>query len=255
MRGGAYIPRACHGAVIGGSLLLLVSCADLPFSARHRGSVVQVVQTSPGTGLEPPRVQALGTAWVLDEAGWLVGCAHSILQGVGSTVEVRSSRGEFRAEVVAIHPELDLALMRCDEPGPWIGLPLAIRDARDGESLGILGFSKRATRRSDPDSSFGVVLDASARAQLEARGVPWKYERLLASDALVTDGWSGAPMLNELGEVVGMLVLASGPPGTMGRGFGLPLSAIHPVLVRWRERFGFYVRDWMLPRDGSNAAG
>jgi molecular chaperone DnaK len=58
---------------------------------------------------------------------------------------------------------------------------------------------------------------------------PERDLRLFKTDIALDAGHSGGPLLNELGEVVGVLTI---PPGRAGAGFAVTADAVHPLLAR-----------------------
>ena len=66
------------------------------------------------------------------------------------------------------------------------------------------------------------------------RGVALHRE-LLDTGAAIAEGWSGGPVLDERGAVVGLLVLADGRRGKSGVGFALRLEALREALADFED--------------------
>lgn len=95
-----------------------------------------------------------------------------------------------RGQTMAVHPELDLALVKFDDLYSD-GLPIATEPSRLGTEIGLLGFP-------DPD-----VLSGSLKF---TRGVVTEADSAhrIMFDALATQGNSGGPILDATGQVVGV---------------------------------------------------
>jgi serine protease Do len=120
--------------------------------------------------------------------------------GTSSRVSVVASTGRaFRAQVVARDPELDLAAVHAELEVPAV-LPVAETDAGLGDHV----FAIRA-QLTGPRAAEGLVVEQRALGA----------DFLLATSVQVERGNSGGPLVNDRGEVVGIMIRSSSErPGT-----------------------------------------
>lgn len=113
--------------------------------------------------------------------------------------EITGDISQHPAEVIAIDPSLDLALLKVSqmEGSRGVQLPLRIDRTQEGENILILGTPARypVTFTISP----GVVLSAD---QVTCDG----YPEMITSDAVPFKGMSGGPAIDMRGLVSGILV-------------------------------------------------
>ena len=122
----------------------------------------------------------------------------------------------FAATVVDGHDTLDLAYLAIDSDTQFLPIALGDSDAvRVGETVIIIGFPIAAELGVEPTVSQGIV---SA-----------KRDGLVQTDAPVDPGNSGGPMLDQFGNVVGVVVSRieqSGGSDIAGIGFAIPINEV-----------------------------
>ncbi len=157
-----------------------------------------------------------GTGFIVNSEGLIVTNLH-VVSGMRS-MGVRLASGEsFIAQSAGLHPDLDLAYLKIESDSPF--KPIAIGDSdnlRVGESVIVIGFPIADILGSEPTVSQGIV---SAR---RAGGI-------LQTDAPVNPGNSGGPMLDQFGNVVGVItsrIEGAGGRNISGVGFAIPVNEV-----------------------------
>ena len=179
-------------------------------------------------------VQAAGTGFIIDKAGYILTNNHVV---EGATKIVVSLYGEdddqeYEARVVGRDPLTDSALIELTEkpdhtlpevkfgdsgqifPGDWvmaIGNPFGLANT---VSVGIISAIERP---------FPV---SEGRSQ-----------QVLQTDAAINPGNSGGPLLNLRGEVVGIntaIISGSQQQGNVGIGFAIPINVVRELLPQLR---------------------
>lgn len=157
-----------------------------------------------------------GTGFCVGDGSWVVTCYHVVSVHVGGDKDLPVAHvlvlspwsGEaVKAEVVATDPKADLALLKLDQMH-WPALPVASAEAFQPEKLAsekelftIAGYGQTSTEiESDPE-----IHVMSTHAELLAAAQ--KVERqvlLFAPTPGAGPGWSGGPVVNGHGLVVGI---------------------------------------------------
>ena len=129
---------------------------------------------------------------------------------------------EYRARVVGIDPETDLAVIKIDPNSPLVPVTIGNSDAvQVGDWAVAIG------------SPFG--LEASVTAGIVSAlgrdiGGALQLQRFIQTDAAINPGNSGGPLLNIRGEVIGVnTMIATQSGGYQGIGFALPINMVARV--------------------------
>ena len=114
-------------------------------------------------------------------------------------------------------------------------LELGELSPESGAELWAVGYPLGSRGEEDARVSAGRASDSAREAVLEVRGEARLYRELLDTGAAIAEGWSGGPVLNADGAVVGMLVLADGRRGKSGIGYALRLAALREALADFED--------------------
>ena len=162
-------------------------------------------------------------------------------------ITVRFSDGlELTGVVIDTDPRRDLAILKIDPPED---IPVAqMGDSRDiliGEWVIALG-SPFGFMIQDPQPSVSVgVVSAVGRSFITTSEGRLRYfPSTIQTDAAINPGNSGGPLVNTLGEVVGInsFILSQGG-GSVGIGFAIPINQAKEALEQVRT-YGHIRRTW-----------
>jgi putative serine protease PepD len=225
----AYAAVAVAVAAIGVAAVLLLT---------RESEEERVAAVVGGVGPSTVRVEArsvgtrsgLGSGWVLDrEAGLLVTAAHVVNAGQ------RFFAAGAEAEVVGVAPCEDLAVLRV--PGGLDGAELALAGADQGETVLAFGFPETAEDGEPASSTRGVVAAPHATFPDPASDVP-AYENAIRTDTALDPGFSGGPLVDLDGRVVGVNAAArttgAGDRPIQGASYAVAAARARPVLERLR---------------------
>jgi len=168
--------------------------------------------------------ESMGTGLVLTADGEIVTNAHVV--GDAKTVHVRlNGESEPReAAVVIADPTRDLALLRVNASGLHPATFASPNDVRIGDEVLAIGYALDLD--GDPTVTLGIVssLDRTLATDTGA------LKGLIQTDAAISSGNSGGPLVNALGRVVGINTLVSSSEnGATANGLGFAISAAELV--------------------------
>jgi serine protease Do len=171
----------------------------------------------------PFRQEQSGTGFVVDKNGYIITNNHVIAKVDHIKVKLHNGdTGEYRARVIGVDPETDLAVIKIDPRDPLVPVTIGNSDAvQVGDWAVAIG------------SPFG--LDASVTAGIVSAlgrdiGGALQLQRFIQTDAAINPGNSGGPLLNIRGEVIGVnTMIATQSGGYQGIGFALPINMVARV--------------------------
>jgi serine protease Do len=240
--------RAAETAVAGAALqdsrrTALVAAAERVAPAVVSVNVVRRERVVPRTLWEemmlPPGAQretaGIGSGFVISGDGLVITNEHVVRAATQVVLTLPDGR-EFEAEVVGADEVSDLALLRMRIPRGEAPLPVAPLGNSDGLMIGEwvvaignpFGF---LLSNPEPSVSAGVV-SAVGRNILGGGGAGGRSFALdmIQTDASINPGNSGGPLVNALGEVVGVnSAILSSTGGNEGLGFAIPVNRARRV--------------------------
>jgi S1-C subfamily serine protease len=173
----------------------------------------------------------LGTGWVLDhDDETLVTAAHVVNRGERFYVD------DAQATVVGVAPCEDLAVLRVD--GGLRGRTLTLGDAGQGATVLAFGFPETAEDGEPASSTRGVVSAADSPFRDPAPDVP-AYPDAIRTDTALDPGFSGGPLVDLDGHVVGINAAArtrgSDDRPLQGANYAIAADRARPVLDTLRR--------------------
>ncbi len=188
--------------------------------------------------LRGDRRTATGSGWVLDaKRGLVVTAAHVVNEGVRYRLAVD---GQVRpAELVGSAPCEDLALLRVDGAAGLRDAPLGKgADLEQGETVVALGYAARAAATDEVTSTRGVVSAVSATFRDPSPDVPG-YREAVQTDTALDPGYSGGPLADLDGRIVGVNAAArtTGSDGRplQGQNYAIGIDRARQVLAELRR--------------------
>ena len=174
-----------------------------------------------------------GTGVVIDSTGLVITNAH-VAAPEGPGIEVQkiwvSFAEEFggarlEAKLLNAAPEWDLALLKIEAPGPFRSVPL-------GSSKGLLKGEKviaiGTPFGNDHSITSGILSGYHRNITVRTPSGSKEMPGLLQTDAAINPGNSGGPLLNSLGELVG--INSATMEAADGIGFAIPVDRVSEIL-------------------------
>lgn len=170
-------------------------------------------------------IKSLGSGVIVDPKGYIVTNAHVVNNATKIRVTLPDNRS-FDADIVGIDPDRDLALLKISGEN----LPAATLGNSDDLLIGEwaiaignpFGF---LIEDAQPTVTVGVI-SALHRDIKSGRGEA-VFTDMIQTDAAINPGNSGGPLVNALGEVIGInTFIFSHAGGSEGIGFARPINEV-----------------------------
>ncbi|NWF90007.1 MAG: trypsin-like peptidase domain-containing protein [Ignavibacteriaceae bacterium] len=187
-------------------------------------------------GTYSQKVKGLGSGFIISEDGYILTNDH--VAGNASEVTITMTNGKhYNAKIVGSDPVTDICLLKIDEDNlPFIQLGNS-DDIIIGEWVIALGNPFGLFEINDkPTVTVGVI--SATGMNLEPINNRY-YLNMIQTDAAINGGNSGGPLVNSLGQVVGMNTLiftgGSGSQGNIGLGFAIPINKVKRIIDELKE--------------------
>jgi S1-C subfamily serine protease len=175
------------------------------------------------------RQQSLGSGFVVDKAGHVVTNYH-VIEGAKQVSVSFSNGSSMKATVVGSDPSSDLAVLKVDASSRALTpLPLGNSDQIEvGDPVVAIGNPFGLDRT----VTAGIV-SAIQRAISSPNG--YTIDHVIQTDAAINHGNSGGPLLNGLGQVIGVnsqIETGTTATGNVGVGFAIPSNTVKTVMAQ-----------------------
>lgn len=165
-----------------------------------------------------------GSGFIIDAAGFIL-TNHHVIEGADRVTVTLGDGRVLRATVVGIDPAIDVALLQVSAPGVLPVAPLGDSDAlRVGEWVCAIGNPLGYVH----SVTVGVV------SFLGRKLYDQSLDAYIQTDAAISFGNSGGPLINSRGQVVGMTTAVSSQASNIG--FAVPINQVIGILPQLRER-------------------
>jgi serine protease Do len=169
----------------------------------------------------------LGSGFIIDAAGVVVTNAH-VVAGASSVVVAMRDGATYDAKVLGADQQNDIAVLKIETKSP---LPVATlgnsSDVIVGEwAIAIGNPFGFVLGNAEPSVTAGVISGTGRNlvGRTEGGGITLD---MIQTDAAINPGNSGGPLVNALGEVIGMnTVIYSPSEGSVGLGFAVPINRV-----------------------------
>jgi putative serine protease PepD len=177
-------------------------------------------------GINPFRVHGRvvprgGTGFLIDD-GHIVTNYHVVADA--SEIVVFDDERPYDVRVVGIDPTLDIAVVRTFPPIAGTGIRFAGPEAIEiGATAYAIGFPLGVGK----SISAGVI---SGVSRILPRTTSSWLSPFLQTDAAISPGNSGGPLLDDCGQLIGMITAGISTEGAENLGFAIPVGVLRPVV-------------------------
>lgn len=183
------------------------------------------------------QVKGLGSGFIISSDGYIVTNEHVVHQAAEIVVTLPNST-KFEAEPIASDFISDIALLKINsnEPLPFVVLGNS-DDLIIGEWAIAFGNPFGLFDMGQPSVSQGIIsaTDRDFGRQSDSK----VYKDMIQTDAAINSGNSGGPLVNGLGEVIGInTFIFSGNERTgtsIGLGFAIPINRAKRIIRELRQ--------------------
>ncbi|MCH6574145.1 MAG: trypsin-like peptidase domain-containing protein [Bacteroidetes bacterium] len=179
-------------------------------------------------------VKELGSGYIISPEGYIVTNDH--VAGNASRITVTLTDGiSYDAKLIGSDPVSDIALLKIDgenfpyvEPGNSDEIIIGEWVIALGNPFGLFEVNDK------PTVTVGVI--SATGMNLEPINDRY-YLNMIQTDAAINGGNSGGPLVNSLGEVIGMntLIFTAGSQGSIGLGFAIPINKVKTIIEELKE--------------------
>jgi len=171
-----------------------------------------------GAPQRPFRRQPTGSGVIVDKNGYILTNHHVIERAEKIQVKLHGDPSQYDAKLIGADPEIDLAVLKIDAGR---SLPAVAIGNSDGVQVGEWAIAIGTPFGLETTVTAGII---SAKGRY--LGDPQhQLQRFLQTDAAINPGNSGGPLINMLGQVIGInSVIATETGGYQGIGFALPIN-------------------------------
>ena len=183
---------------------------------------------------------SLGSGFVFDNSGHIITNAH-VVESASSVTITFLDGSQYNAQIIGSDKFTDIAVIKVEEKPRYLH-PLQMGDSstlKVGEQVAAIGnpFGLSGSMTSGIVSQIGRLLPS--------QDTGFSIPNVIQTDAAINPGNSGGPLLNMVGQVMGInTAIQSGTGQSAGIGFAVPsntISKVVPVLIEE----GKYSHPWI----------
>lgn len=182
------------------------------------------------------KVQGLGSGFIISSDGYILTNHH--VAGNASKVVVTMTNGEkYDAEIIGSDMASDVALLKIDAKNlPFLSLGNSDNVVVGEWSIAFGNPFGLFDKNSKPTVTVGVISNTDISFIQNDQPSNRVYKGMLQTDAAISSGNSGGPLVNALGEVIGMNTVIfstaqnNSGAGSIGIGFAIPINRVKKIV-------------------------
>lgn len=188
----------------------------LEWFRRHFGDDFDLQMPAP----ERRPVRSLGSGVIITPQGHILTSSH-VVRGADRVTVTLAQRKELSAQIVAVDPQTDLAVIKVNPEVPLRAAPLG---NSDDEPVGSWVMAIGSPLGLEQTVTVGVI-SAKNRSFPNPNVEDRPFREMIQTDAAINRGNSGGPLVNIRGQVIGInTVIVSGTGFNIGLGFAIPIN-------------------------------
>ena len=191
-----------------------------------------------------------GTGVVLNKDGYIITCNHAIAGC--NKVKVGQGQKTFVARAVGTDPYNDIALLKVEENVSFE--PIALGDSATLETGQFVLALANPFNRQQPTATTGIITNPDGTLR-GLRGTA--MENIVATDAKLNPGFSGGPLVDAEGKLIGINTAY-----VWSRGIAIPVNKVKTIADRLmtgcairKAYLGIVANSVVIPREIADRAG
>jgi S1-C subfamily serine protease len=191
-----------------------------------------------------------GTGVVLNKNGYIITCNHAI-SGC-NTVKIGQGQKTHDARIVGTDPYNDIALLKAEENIDFN--PIELGDSSTLETGQFVLALANPFNRQQPTATTGIITNPDGTLR-GLRGTA--MENIVATDAKLNPGFSGGPLVNAEGKLIGINTAY-----VWSRGIAIPVNKVKIIAERLRTGrpirkayLGIVANSVVIPREIADQTG
>ena len=168
-------------------------------------------------GLVPERERGQGSGVLIDSNGLILTNAH-VVDRVEEVTVTLADGDQRDGKVVGTDPITDIALVRVED---FPSIESAVIGDSEALQVGDWAIALGTPYGLEQTVTLGII--STLHRDINSLGFSDKRLDLIQTDAAINPGNSGGPLVNSLGEVIGINTLVRSGPGA-GLGFAIPIN-------------------------------
>lgn len=207
----------------------------------------RILQFNPFGGGFSSRIEGgddadIGTGFIVSEDGMIVTNKHVVSDTQTSYKVVTSDDREYEVKNVSRDPSNDIAIIKIDANGLK---PVELGDSSNlkvGQFVVAIGTALGEFRHT---VTTGVIsgLGRGITAGSSYEGYVERIDDVIQTDAAINPGNSGGPLLNSLGQVIGINVAVA--QGAQNIGFTIPINIVKNALDQYKSQGGTFRKAYL----------
>ncbi|MCF6094113.1 trypsin-like peptidase domain-containing protein [Microaerobacter geothermalis] len=174
----------------------------------------------PGLELKNAPSKSFGTGFIIHPAGYILTCYHVVEKGEEILVKL-ANKSILKGKLVYVNKNLDLAMVKI--PTKTSLQPISLGESSLSQ-VGEWVIAVGSPLGLDNTVTTGVISAKNRPLKIGKR----MYTDIIQTDAAINPGNSGGPLINILGEVIGINVAIIRPSQSIG--FAIPIDSIKPYI-------------------------
>tara|TARA_Y100001968_G_scaffold256244_1_gene242550 strand:- start:3392 stop:4528 length:1137 start_codon:yes stop_codon:yes gene_type:complete len=169
------------------------------------------------SGISSERERGQGSGFLIDQNGLVLTNAH-VVEKVENVIVTLANGDEFDGEVLGSDQVTDIALVRINQDSDFQVAPIG-----NSENLEVGDWAIALGTPYGLEKTVTLGIVSSLHRDINSLGFSDKRLDLIQTDAAINPGNSGGPLVNSIGQVIGINTLVRSGPGA-GLGFAIPIN-------------------------------
>ena len=215
----AVISPAGTGTNVNQPVTIDEQSATISAAAKVGPAVVRIVTagTDPNSSTT---TSGIGSGVIFDANGWILTNHHVVANTTSLTVQLKDGR-QFTGKIYGIDTLTDLAVVKVEATG----LPTAPLGDSSAIKVGELAVAIGSPLGTYSNSVTAGIVSATGRSIDTDTG---SINNLIQTDAAINPGNSGGPLVDAVGNVIGINTAVAS--NAQGIGFSIPINIAKPIM-------------------------